>query len=408
MVMESVVERFIRYAKIDTQSDENSETTPSTEKQWNLARLLVREMEALGLKDISLDDKGYVMATLESNAGDNKFPVIGLIAHMDTSPDFTAGHVNPVIHRNYDGGDILLNKEEHIVLSPGDFPELLKYKGQDIITTDGTTLLGADDKAGIAEIITAIAWLKEHPEVKHGTVRIGFTPDEEIGRGADHFDVKKFNADFAYTLDGGEIGELEFENFNAALATLHFTGRNVHPGTAKDQMINSMLLAMEFNALLPPAERPEHTTGYEGFFHLIDMSGTVEESKTRYLIRDHSMERFNHRKKLLEQAADFMKTKYAADYINLEIKDQYFNMREKIEQVMHIIDRAEKAMLACGVQPIKNPIRGGTDGSKLSYMGLPTPNLFAGGHNFHGRFEYIPIPSMEKAVEVIVKILTME
>ncbi len=406
--MESVVERFLRYAKIDTQSDENSETTPSTEKQWNLARLLAGELEALGMKDVSLDDKGYVMATLEASADGGKFPVIGLIAHMDTSPDFTAENVNPVIHRNYGGGDIVLNKKEKIVLSPSDFPELLNYRGQDIITTDGTTLLGADDKAGIAEILTAVAWLQEHPEVKHGTVKVGFTPDEEIGRGADHFDVARFKADFAYTLDGGEIGELEYENFNAALATLHVTGRNVHPGTAKDKMVNSMLLAMEFNDLLPPAERPEHTTGYEGFFHLIDMSGTVEESKTRYLIRDHSMERFKHRKKLMEQAAELLKTKYGAGYINLEIKDQYFNMREKIEPVFHIIDRAEKAMLACGVTPVKKPIRGGTDGSKLSFMGLPTPNLFTGGHNFHGRFEYIPIQSMEKAVDVIVKILTTE
>lgn len=406
--MESVVERFLRYAKIDTQSDENSETTPSTEKQWNLARLLVGELEALGLKGVSIDDKGYVMATLEANGDAGKFPVIGLISHMDTSPDFTAENVNPVIHRNYDGGDIVLNKKENIIMSPPDFPELLNYKGQDIITTDGTTLLGADDKAGIAEIITAVAWLKEHPEVKHGTVKVGFTPDEEIGRGADQFDVAKFNADFAYTLDGSEVGELEYENFNAALATIHLKGRNVHPGTAKDKMVNSMLLAMEFNALLPPAERPEHTTGYEGFFHLIDMSGTVEESKIRYLIRDHSMDCFNHRKKLLEQATELLKLKYGAEYVNLEIKDQYFNMREKIEPVFHIIDRAEKAMLTAGVTPIKKPIRGGTDGSKLSFMGLPTPNLFTGGHNFHGRFEYIPIQSMEKAVEVIVKILTTE
>lgn len=406
--MENVVGRFLRYAKIDTQSDENSESTPSTVKQLILARQLVSELEELGLKDISLDEKGYVMATMEANTGESKFPVIGLIAHIDTSPDFTAENVNPVIHKQYDGREIILNQEKNIVLSPSDFPEMLNYKGQDIITTDGTTLLGADDKAGVAEIMTAVAWLKEHDGVKHGTVKIAFTPDEEIGRGADHFDVAGFNADFAYTVDGGEIGELEFENFNAALATVHFKGRNVHPGTAKDKMVNSMLLAMEFNVLLPAAERPEYTTGYEGFFHLIDMSGTVEETKLRYLVRDHNMERFNHRKKLLEKAEDFLKTKYGRDYINLEIKDQYFNMREKIEPVFHIIDRAEKAMLACGVQPIKNPIRGGTDGSRLSYMGLPTPNLFTGGHNFHGRFEYIPVPSMEKAVEVIVKILVVD
>ncbi len=406
--MKSVVERFLSYARIDTQSDENSESTPSTEKQLILARQLVSELEKLGLKDISLDEKGYVMATLEANTKDSKFPVIGLIAHVDTSPDFTAENVNPVIHNKYDGGDIVLNQKENIILSPEDFPEMLNYKGQDIITTDGTTLLGADDKAGVAEIMTAMAWLNEHPEVKHGTVKIAFTPDEEIGRGADHFDVAGFNADYAYTVDGGQFGELEYENFNAALATLHVTGRNVHPGTAKDKMVNSMLPAMEFNALLPSAERPEYTSGYEGFFHLIDMTGNVEKTKLRYLVRDHSMERFNHRKILLEKAADLLKTKYGEKYINLEIKDQYFNMREKIEPVFHIIDRAEKAMLACGVQPIKNPIRGGTDGSRLSYMGLPTPNLFTGGHNFHGRFEYIPIPSMEKAVEVIVKILVVD
>ncbi len=407
-MMENVVDRFLRYAKIDAKSDENSESTPSTEKQLSLARMLVNELEELGLANISLDENGYVMATLKSNTEEIKFPVIGLIAHMDTSPDFTAENVNPVIHKNYNGEDLVLNKEKNIVLSPADFPELLNYKGQDIITTNGTTLLGADDKAGVAEIMTTLSWLKEHPDMEHGTVKIAFTPDEEIGRGADHFDVKKFGADFAFTVDGGEIGELEFENFNAALATVHLKGRNVHPGTAKDQMVNSMLLAMEFNELLPPAERPEHTTGYEGFFHLIDMSGTVENSKLRYLVRDHSMERFNHRKKLLEKAADFLKTKYGEPYIHLEIKDQYFNMLEKIKPVFYIVERAEKAMLACGVEPLKKPIRGGTDGSRLSYMGLPTPNLFTGGHNFHGRFEYIPIPSIEKAVEVIVKLLTLQ
>jgi tripeptide aminopeptidase len=406
--MENMIERFLRYVKTDTMSDEHSDSTPSTKKQLVLARMLVDELEELGLTDISLDENGYVMATLEANTKENKFPVIGLIAHMDTSPDFTAEHVHPLIHKNYDGGDIILNPEKDIVLSPADFPELLNYKGQDIITTDGTTLLGADDKAGIAEIMSALAWLKEHPETEHGTVRVAFTPDEEIGRGADHFDVKKFKADFAFTVDGGEIGELEFENFNAALATVHFKGRNVHPGTAKDQMVNSMLLAMEFNGLLPPAERPEHTTGYEGFFHLIDMSGTVENSQLRYLIRDHNLQRFNDRKKLMEKAADFLKTKYGEQYIHLELKDQYFNMLEKIKPVFHIVDRAEKAMLACGVEPLKKPIRGGTDGSRLSYMGLPSPNLFTGGHNFHGRFEYIPIQSMEKSVDVIVKLLTLK
>ena len=402
--METVVDRFLRYAGIDTQSDENSDSTPSTAKQLTLATMLVDELKELGLQDISMDENGYVMATFEGNT-DKETPVIGLISHMDTSPDFTAEKVNPVIRKNYDGGDIVLNPEKNIVLSPADFPELLNYKGQDIITTDGTTLLGADDKAGVAEIMTAIAYLKEHSEIKHGIIRIGFTPDEEIGRGADHFNVKKFNADYAFTLDGGQIGELEFENFNAALATVVFNGRNVHPGTAKDQMINSMQVAMEFNSLLPQAERPEHTSGYEGFFHLIDMSGTVEKTKLRYLVRDHDMLRFEHRKDQLKKAAEWVRLNYGEKAIDLEIKDQYFNMREKIEPVYQIIERAEKAMKTCGVEPIIQPIRGGTDGARLSFMGLPTPNLFTGGHNFHGRFEYIPVQSMKKAVEVIVEVV---
>ncbi len=400
---ESVVDRFLRYVKIDTQSDEHSTTVPSTEKQLKLATLLVEELKALGLEDAAVDGNGYVMASLPANNG-GKGAVMGWIAHMDTSPDFTAEHVNPQIHPNYDGGEIILNKKAGIVLSPQDFPELLDYRGQDLITTDGTTLLGADDKAGVAEIMTALAYLQEHPEVKHGTLKVAFTPDEEIGRGADHFDVKKFGADFAYTVDGGGLGELEFENFNAALATITCTGRNVHPGTAKDKMINSMQVAMEYNALLPPAERPEHTEGYEGFFHLIDVTGEVEKTVMRYLVRDHDRQKFEQRKKLLREAGALLRLKHGKETVKVEIKDQYYNMREKIEPVRYVVDLAYEAMKACGVEPKVKPIRGGTDGARLSYMGLPTPNLFTGGHNFHGRFEFIPIPSMEKAVEVITRI----
>ena len=402
--METVTERFLRYAGIDTQSDEHSQTVPSTEKQLVLAKMLVQELKDAGLTDASVDDKGYVMASLPANT-DKKMPVIGWIAHMDTSPDFTAGHVRPQIRKDYDGKKIILHNKENIILSPTDFPELLDYVGQDLITTDGTTLLGADDKAGIAEIMTALAYLQEHPEIRHSTLKVAFTPDEEIGRGADHFDVQKFGADFAYTVDGGRLGELEYENFNAALATLTFTGRNVHPGTAKDKMINSMHLAMEFNALLPPNERPEHTEGYEGFYHLIDMQGTVERSTLRYLVRDHDQSLFMQRKKFLEECASLIHIKYGKETLRLEIKDQYYNMKEKIEPVKYIVDLAREAMVQCGVTPIVKPIRGGTDGARLSYMGLPTPNLFTGGHNFHGRFEFIPISSMEKAVEVIVKII---
>ncbi len=404
--MKTVIDRFLRYAKIDTQSDENSMSTPSTAKQFTLANMLVKEITDIGLHDISIDENGYVMATLKSNISEN-VPVIGLISHMDTSPDFSAENVVPTTHYNYNGGNIVLNDKQKIVLSPTDFPELLKYKGQDIITSDGTTLLGADDKAGIAEIITAVAYLKLHPEIKHGEIRIGFTPDEEIGRGADKFDVKKFNAEYAFTLDGGEIGELEFENFNAALATVTLNGRNVHPGTAKNQMKNSMHIAMEFNALLPATERPEYTTGYEGFFHLIDITGTVEKTVVRYIVRDHDMQLFTNRKTILAEAANWITTRYGAGSIEINIEDQYFNMRKKIEPVLHIVTRAEKAMKDCGVVPIIKPIRGGTDGAKLSFMGLPTPNLFTGGHNFHGRFEYIPIQSMIKAVEVIVKLISI-
>lgn len=401
--MKTVTDRFISYARIDTQSDESSESTPSSRKQFDLAQLLIKELELLGLEEVDIDENGYIMATLSANT-DKNVPVIGFIAHMDTSPDMSGEHVNPRIIRNYEGGEIILHKEKNVILSPNDFPDLLLYKGQDLITTDGTTLLGADDKAGIAEIMTAMEYLKNHPEIKHGKIRVAFTVDEEIGRGADKFDVKKFGAEYAYTLDGGRIGELEYENFNAALATVHVQGRNVHPGTAKDTMINAIHLAMEFNATLPVQQRPEYTQGYEGFYHLIDFNGQVEYSSFRYIIRDHDREKFEEKKKLIQECADFMNRKYGEGRIRVELKDQYFNMREKVEPVKFIVDIAEEAMNFLGIPPIIKPIRGGTDGSKLSYMGLPCPNIFAGGHNFHGKYEFVPIQSMEKAVEVIVKI----
>ncbi len=400
--MEKVVDKFIRYAKIDTRSDENSETTPSTQKQFNLANLLVEELKALGLKDVSVDDNGYVMATLPANM-EKPTPVVGFIAHMDTAPDASDENVKPQFIKNYQGEEIKLG--DKAVLSPKDFPELLQYLGQTLITTDGTTLLGADDKAGVAEIMTAIEFLINHPEIKHGEVKIGFTPDEEIGRGADKFDVNKFGADFAYTIDGGRIGELEYENFNAAGLTVTVTGRNVHPGTAKNQMINAILIGMEFERMLPENQRPEYTEGYEGFFHLMDFQGTVDKTTLKYIIRDHDKEKFEQKKKLVVQIADFLNKKYGKSIVDIELKDQYFNMKEKIEPVHYIVDIAEQAMIEAGVKPIIKPIRGGTDGSKLSFMGLPTPNIFTGGHNFHGIHEYIPVESMEKAVEVIVGVV---
>ncbi len=402
--MSKVQDRFIRYAKIDTQSDPNSDTCPSTKKQLHLAKELVKELNGLGLKDVSLDENGYVMATLPSNT-DKEIPVIGFISHMDTAPDASGKGVNPQIHKNYDGKDIVLNKEKDIVLSPDDFPELLKYVGQDIITTDGTTLLGADDKAGIAEIVTAIEHLTENPDLPHGTIRLGFTPDEEIGRGADKFDVEKFGANFAYTLDGGEIGELEYENFNASMAKIKIHGRNVHPGTAKNQMINSMMIAMELHAMLPVNERPEYTEGYEGFYMLMSFNGTVEETDLLYIIRDHDMDKFRKKNEIMRNAVEFLNNKYGENTIEIDLKDQYYNMKEKVEPVKHIVDRVEAAMKEVGVKPKIKAIRGGTDGSRLSYMGLPTPNIFTGGHNFHGKFEYIPIQSMEKAVHVILKLI---
>lgn len=398
----TIVDRFIKYARIDTQSDENSTQTPSTLKQFNLAKEVEKEAIEMGLVDVSLDNNCYLMATLPSNTS-KKVPVIGFISHLDTSPDMSGNNVNPRIVKNYDGKDIILNEINNVILSPKDFPELLSHKGEDIIVTDGTTLLGADDKAGIAEIMSAMQYLIDHPEIEHGKIRIGFTPDEEIGRGADKFDVEKFGADWAYTMDGSEVGELEYENFNAASAKIEIQGRNVHPGYAKDKMINALQVANELISLLPKNERPEFTEGYEGFFHLISMAGTVEEANLSFIIRDHDRIKFEDRKKLLISSVGLLNKKYD-NRITLNLNDQYYNMREKVEPVMHIVDYAYQAMEELGIKPNVKPIRGGTDGSKLSFMGLPCPNIFAGGMNFHGKYEFLPITSMKKASQVIVKI----
>lgn len=398
----TVVDRFLKYVTFATQSDEESGITPSTSGQHVFAEALVKELEALGLEEISLDDNSYLMATLPSNMEDKEVPTIGFISHLDTSPDMSGEGVKPRIV-SYAGGDIVLNEAENIVLSPRMFPEMEQYIGQDLIVTDGTTLLGADDKAGVAAIISAVAYLKEHPEIKHGKIRIGFTPDEEIGAGADHFDVEKFGCEFAYTVDGGEIGELEYENFNAAAAKVVFSGRNVHPGTAKDKMVNTSLLAVEFASMLPADQRPETTEGYEGFFHLTTMVGSVEQAVLQYIVRDHSRELFEQKKQLLEQITAQLNKKYPG-MVSLEMHDQYYNMREIVEPKKYIVDLASEAMEAVGVKPQIKPIRGGTDGARLSFMGLPCPNLFTGGHNFHGRYEYIPIPSLQKSMETVVKI----
>ncbi len=398
----NVVDRFLQYVKFDTQSDDTTNMWPSTPGQMVFAEHLEEELRSMGLCDISLDDNGYLMATLPSNVG-KQVPTIGFIAHLDTSPDLSGKHVHPKIVKQYDGGDIVLNEEKNIILSPREFPELDHYVGQELIVTDGNTLLGADDKAGIAEIITAIQYLKDHPEIPHGKIRIAFNPDEEIGQGAHKFDVERFGADWAYTMDGGEIGELEYENFNAAVAKITFRGRNVHPGYAKHKMINSIRIANTFTSMLPRWETPEHTEGYEGFYHLISIQGDVEKTDVTYIIRDHDRDRFERRKKELEHLVRKINNEFP-NSTTIEIKDQYYNMREKIEPIMYIIDLAEDAMRNVGVTPHVVPIRGGTDGAQLSFKGLPCPNIFAGGLNFHGRYEYIPVKSMEKATDVIVEI----
>ena len=398
----TVTDRFLQFVKFDTQSDELTNMTPSTPGQMEFARFLKEELEKMGLDEITLDENGYLMATLPANTT-KKVPTVGFIAHLDTSPDMSGRHVNPRIVKAYDGKEIVLNEKKEIVLSPTEFPELLNYLGQDLIVTDGTTLLGADDKAGIAEIISAVAYLQEHPEIKHGKIRIAFNPDEEIGKGAHKFDVERFGAEFAYTMDGGAVGELEYENFNAAGVKITIKGRNVHPGTAKHKMINSIRVANQFILMLPRWETPEHTEGYEGFYHLIGIEGTVEQTTLTYIIRDHDRDRFERRKKEIEHLVRKTNQEYP-DCCTAEINDQYYNMREKIEPVMHIITLAEEAMREAGVEPKVQPIRGGTDGAQLSFKGLPCPNIFAGGENFHGRYEYVAIPSMQKATDVIVNI----
>lgn len=401
--MNSLVERFLKYVQIDTDSNPESNVCPSSEIQWDLAKVIVEDLKALGMEDITLDENCYIMATLPANC-DEDIPAIGFIAHMDTAPSYNGRGVKPRIVENYNGEDIVLNSEENVVLSPKDFAHMKNYVGQDLIVTDGSSLLGADDKAGIVEIIEAIKYLKEHPEIKHGVVKVGFTPDEEIGRGADLFDVQKFNCKFAYTVDGGELGELEYENFNAASAVVKIQGRDIHPGSAKNSMINSIMIAMELNAMLPCEQRPEYTENYEGFFLLGELTGTVENTKMEYIIRDHSMRKFNEKKIIIKDAVQYLAKKYKDAKIEIEVKDSYYNMREKIEPVMYIIDLAKKSMEELEIAPNIRPIRGGTDGARLSYRGLPCPNLFTGGHNFHGKFEYICIQSMEKARDLIVKI----
>ncbi len=401
-----LIDRFISYVTVDTESDPNSNETPSSSNQWDLARPLAEELKRIGMQDVIIDDNAYIMATLPSNV-DHKVPVVGFISHFDTSPDFTGANVKPQIIENYDGKDIVLNKEENIILSPSYFEDLLLYKGQTLITTDGTTLLGADDKAGITEIVSAMEYLINHPEIKHGKIRIGFTPDEEIGRGAHKFDVEKFGAEWAYTMDGSQIGELEYENFNAAGAVVTVKGKIVHPGYAKGKLINSMYIATQFINSLPTMETPEHTEGREGFFHLHNMIGEVEETKLQYIIRDHDMSHFEARKNVINKLAEELNSQYGREVITVDISDQYFNMREKIEPVMHIVQTAKEAMEQAGIVPLIKPIRGGTDGSQLSYKGLPCPNIFAGGHNFHGRYEYVPVESMQKATEVIINIVQL-
>ena len=400
---QALIDRFLSYVTIDTESDPNSDTTPSSEKQWDLAKLLAEQLETMGMTEVSIDENAYVMATLPSTVA-HDVPVIGFVSHFDTTPDFTGKNVNPQIIEKYDGKDIVLNKKQNIVLSPDYFDDLKQYKGQTIITTDGTTLLGADDKAGITEIMEAMQYLLANPEIPHGKIRVGFTPDEEIGRGAHKFDIAKFGASWAYTMDGSQIGELEYENFNAAGAVVTVEGKIVHPGYAKGKMVNSMYIATDYINSLPRLETPEHTSDREGFFHLYSIDGGVDNTKLEYIIRDHDKGHFEARKEMMVKLANELNAQLEKNVVTVDIKDQYFNMREKVEPVMHIVDIAEEAMTELGIEPLIKPIRGGTDGSQLSFMGLPCPNIFAGGHNFHGRYEYVPVESMMKAVEVIVKI----
>ncbi|MCM1178391.1 MAG: peptidase T [Clostridium sp.] len=403
--MEKILDRFLRYVAVDTQSDENSESQPSSAKQLNLLGMLRDELNAMGV-EATLDEYGYVMATIPSNYGD-EIPAVGFIAHVDTSPDASGADIKPQIISNYDGSDIPLKGVEGLSLKTSEFPELLEYKGQTIITTDGTTLLGADDKAGVAEIMDAVQYIVEHPEFRHGEIKIGFTPDEEIGRGVVKFDVKKFGAKYAYTMDGGRIGELEYENFNAAAATVHIQGRNIHPGYAKGKMLNAILIGMELNALLPVEQRPEYTSGYEGFFHIINFSGTVESATFSYIIRDHDMALYEQKKETMQKCVDFINGKYGEGTATLTLKHQYYNMRKEVEPHYHIVEKAVKAMEMEGITPHIQPIRGGTDGANLSFMGLPCPNIFAGGHNFHGKMEFVPLESMEKASKVILNIISL-
>lgn len=401
-----LIERFTSYVKIDTQSDEKNPDCPSTPGQLVLAKQLVKELKEIGMEDVTMDENGYVMATLPANT-DKNVPVIGFLAHLDTATDFTGANVRPQIVENYDGKDIVLNKQKQIILSPRDFPNLANYIGHTLITTDGTTLLGADDKAGIAEIMTAMNHLIRHPEIKHGKVRVAFTPDEEIGRGPDKFDVQRFGAKYAYTVDGGPLGELQYESFNAAAAKITFKGTNIHPGTAKGQMVHAAKIAMEFHSMLPEKEAPEYTEGYEGFYHLLSINGDVEETSLHYIIRDHDREKFNGRKALIEKIVQTLKEKYGDERIRLDMYDQYYNMREKIEPVKEIVDIARDAMGNLGIVPVVEPIRGGTDGSQLSFMGIPTPNIFTGGENFHGKYEFISVDNMIKAVQVIIEIIRL-
>ena len=401
-----LIDRFIRYVTVDTESDPTSDTTPSTAKQWDLANALVEELKHIGLEDVTIDENAYIMATLPSNVP-HQVPTIGFISHFDTTPDFTGKDVKPQIIENYDGKDIVLNEAQNIILSPSYFEDLLLYKGQTLITTDGTTLLGADDKAGITEIVSAMEYLVQHPEILHGKIRVGFTPDEEIGRGAHKLDVEKFGAQWAYTMDGSQVGELEYENFNAAGALVSIKGKIVHPGYAKGKMVNSMYIATDYINSLPRLETPEHTQDRQGFFHLYSVKGEVDSTQLQYIIRDHDKEHFEARKEMMLKLADELNSQLGEKCVSIEIKDQYFNMREKIEPVMHIVAIAEKAMQQAGIKPLIKPIRGGTDGSQLSFKGLPCPNIFAGGHNFHGRFEYVPVESIQKAIEVIVNIVQL-